>query len=55
MTEIYEEKGKLERIRQKYFEVFESLGESERVKIISAAASPEEVGRAVLAAVEELL
>lgn len=55
VTEIYEEKGKLERIRQKYFEVFESLGEGERVKIISAAASPEEVGRAVLAAVEELL
>ncbi len=55
VTEIYEEKGKLERIRQKYFEVFESLRGRDNVKIISAAASPEEVAEAVFGAVDELL
>ena len=41
VTEIYEKKSKLEEIRNKYFSVFESLGENENVKIINAGRSIE--------------
>ncbi len=54
MTEIYEERDALERIRAKYFEVFNSLAPAENVKIIDASGSADEVSAAVIAAVAEL-
>lgn len=43
VTEIYEKKSKLESIRNKYFSVFETLGEKENVRIIDAKGSIEEI------------
>ncbi len=54
MTEIYEERDALERIRNKYFEVFNSLDSAENVKIIDASGSADEVASMVLAAVDEV-
>ncbi len=54
VTEIYEKRDALERIRKKYFEVFDSLGANENIKIIDASGMPDEVSAAVIKAVESL-
>ena len=52
--EIYETVDAIERVRCKYFEVFDILRPRHNVKIINAARSPEEVSSDVIAAVEEI-
>ena len=53
VTEIYEEKGKLEAIRSAYFRVFDSL-EGETIAIINAEKSVDEIADAIFEAVSEL-
>ena len=42
-TEIYEKASTLTRIRNRFFEVFERLGDRENIKIVSASRAPEEI------------
>ncbi len=53
VTEIYEEKGKLEAIRAAYFRVFNSL-EGETIAIINAERSVDEIADAIFEAVSRL-
>ena len=52
--EIFEKAETIERVRKKYFEIFDILSDSHNVKIIDAARPPEEVSADVISAVEEL-
>lgn len=52
--EIFENKSTLERIRKRFFDVFEILGQSENIKIIDAMRSVEEVHTDVMNIVSEL-
>lgn len=52
--EIYEQSDTIERVRRKYFEVFDILSDTHNVVIIDAARSPEEVSRDVIAAVRAI-
>ena len=54
VTEIYEKRGKLEAIRNKYFAVFKSLDEKENVKIINANESIESISEKIIAEVAKL-
>ena len=54
VTEIYEEKSKLEAIRNAYFKVFESLGDGERIKIVNAEREIDEISAEIFDAVSEL-
>ena len=51
VTEIYEKKDKLAAVRASYKRVFESLGDSENVKIVNAARTPEEIAEEIFATV----
>ncbi len=42
-VEIYEKASTLARIRNRFFDVFERLGDRENIKIVDAARSPEEI------------
>ena len=53
VTEIYEEKGKLEAIRSAYFRVFDSL-EGERIAVINAERSVDEIANEIFEAVSSL-
>ena len=56
--EIFETKEQLARIRGSFFEVFDRLrasGRNERIAVVSAAGTPEEVAARIAAAVEEIL
>lgn len=53
-TEIYEKASTLARIRQRFFDVFERLGDRENVKIIDASRSAEEVSADVEKILDEL-
>ncbi len=50
--EIYETKEKLEQVRQKFYNVFERLGAEERVEIVDASRSIEEIAREIASLVE---
>ncbi len=52
--EIYENKETIERVRKSYFEVFERLSGTHRIKIIDAARPPLDVAKDVAEAVSEL-
>lgn len=54
ITEIYEEKNKLQKIRGKYFEAFASLGDEENIRIINADRPADEVSADIFAAVSQL-
>ena len=53
-TEIYETKEKLTAVRNKFFNVFETLGGDERIFIVSAAGSVEEVAARIKECVDKL-
>ena len=42
-VELFETKDRLTRVREKYFEAFEKLADTENVVVISGDAAPEEV------------
>ena len=46
--EIYEEKDKLEKVRARFFSAFETLRETDNVKIIDASGTPDEVASSIL-------
>lgn len=52
--EIFEEKSTIERVRQKYFEIFDMLASEHNINIINAARTPDEVAEDVLAAAKAL-
>ncbi len=53
-TEIYEKASTLTRIRNRFFEVFEKLGNRENIKIVDASRSPEDVAEEVAEIVSAL-
>ncbi len=53
--EIYEEEGKLQAVRDKFFHVFALLSERDAIRIIDASGTPQEVAARVIATVEEAL
>jgi dTMP kinase len=51
VTEIFEEKEKLEAVRASYRRVFDSLGDRENIKIVDASGTPEEISKEIINAV----
>ena len=51
VTEIFEEKEKLEAVRASYRRVFDSLGDSENIKTVDASGTPEEISKEIMNAV----
>jgi len=54
VTEIYEERDRLERYRNRYFDIFEMLKFTDNIAIINTAASIEEVAEEIYAKVRDL-
>lgn len=52
--EIFENREMLEKIRRRFFDVFDLLSESENIRIIDAVRSVDEVHADIMAAVDEL-
>ena len=52
--EIFEEKSTIERVRRKYFEIFDMLKAEHNIKIINAARTPDEVSEDVISAAKAL-
>ena len=52
--EIYETREKLEQVRNKFYHVFDRMGEGERIVIINASRSIEEIAEDIFAAVKAL-
>ena len=46
--EVYENVERLTRVRQQFFDVFDSLGENERICVVNAARSVEEIHREIV-------
>ena len=54
VTEIYEKEGKLDKIRSKYLELFDSLKERDNIRIINANEEIDKVSEQIYKAVAEL-
>ena len=54
VTEIYEEKERLERYRKRYFDIFEMLKFTDNIAIINTSASIEQVAEEIYSKIREL-
>jgi len=54
VTEIYEEKSRLERYRNRYYEIFEMLKFTDNIAIINTAGSIEDVAKEIYSKVRDL-
>lgn len=54
VTEIYEKESKLDAIRNKYLELFDSLSDGENIKIVNTNREMGEVAREIYSAVKDL-
>ena len=52
--EVYENVERLTRVRKQFFDVFDSLGKDERICIVNAARSVEEIHQEIVSIVEKL-
>ena len=52
--EVYENVERLTRVRKQFFDVFDSLGENERICVVNAARSVEEIHQEIVSIVEKL-
>ena len=53
-SEIYEKASTLSRIRKRFFDVFERLGDTENIMIVDASRSPEEISEEIASALSRL-